>query len=93
MNKYSIQEILDNDYPIGLAMMDHEDSEFEEFSGHCPCGTIFGTDFKIDINCWRVTGNGIEVKFTGDINKENKDKIFEHLRNSCWTDCDWNLIE
>ena len=88
----TLLEILDNDYPIGLSVIDHGGGEIDAFWGHCPCGTIFGNDFIVNIFCWRVTGNGIEVEFKGDISKEDKIKIFNHLKSSCWIDYGWKLI-
>lgn len=91
----TVQEVLDSNWPMGLAKNPNDEGAFD---GSCPCGSIEGQDFLIEFHCWRsgcahgCRFSGIHV--SGSIDASTKMKLAEHIRDTNgWTNStEWNIV-
>lgn len=91
----SVEELLESDYPMGLAYQAGEPAEM--FDGCCPCGWINGEGFRVDFHCWRsCCEHGCEysgIHVTGTPCEATLWMIALHIRdNNGWADStEWNV--
>jgi len=82
-SQISVQDVLDNDYPLSLD---------PDFDGFCPCAHIKGNGFSIDVHCWRSSFNGCCCEYSGihvsgSIDDKQKILLAEHVRkNNGWSE-------
>ena len=87
-------DLLASDWPLAFAV----DGEGHPHDGCCPCGYIHGTDFEIDIHCWRrscdagCAYSGIHVR--GAISVGLKRAMAIHIRDhNPWSaSTDWTIV-
>ena len=67
----------------------------EEHDGSCPCATIYGEGFHIEVHCWRCGScceySGVHV--TGTLPPSERRALGEYVRgHNPWTDhTDWSV--
>lgn len=89
-------ELLAHDYPLALARSPvPEDGEFD---GFCPCATIRGEGFLVEMHCWRVRCeygcpySGIHI--SGTLDDSTLQRIAVHIRDrNVWSSStDWRVV-
>lgn len=90
----TVIEILGSDHPLEFAT----DPNGQPFCGSCPCASIIGDGFVVEIHCWRSSCEhgcafaGVHVK--GSIGDDEKRKLAEHIRDhNGWTHhTEWSVV-
>jgi hypothetical protein len=90
MTLVTVEELLENPWPLSLALdPNHE----EAFDGFCPCAAILGRGFEVKLRCWRVVRGCSEIEVRGSLPRVQLQAIAEHIRdNNGWThSTDWRI--